>query len=319
MTEQSRCDVSTVRPLSWSPQELAQANLGAVLVVGSPPRAACVAGKLGCSWVTDLDQVQGALDTLVVVGGGRRIDQVKVWRLRYRPELQLVAIASLWGSGAENSPIAVLDQDGKKEILVGPQYLPDIRCTFPEFADEIPLALAQDGAGDVWAHALEGFLSPLAGDALRTELAALIRNLLLAPCGRDPRWFAYSAQASSCQARSSVGLVHGIAHQLEAPLRARQAEAGWGHAALCAVFVFPVMCFNYQSSLRFKTLAAEFDLDADRLLLHLSRFHDPQRYDAALPELQSQWREILRDPSTRINSALVRPCAIDYFTAGAFP
>ncbi|WP_295394864.1 iron-containing alcohol dehydrogenase [uncultured Thiodictyon sp.] len=304
--------------MCWSPRELADADLGAVVVVGSPPRAPRIAGSLRCPWVADLNQLPQDLDTLVVVGGGRRIDQAKWWRVQHRPGLRLVAIATIWGSGAENSPIAVLDHDGVKEIHLGEQYLPDVRCTFPEFAQEIPLSLARSGCGDVWTHALEGFLSPLADRPLREELAALIGDLLGLPIGRDPRWFEYSALACAAQARSSVGLVHGIAHQLEAPLRANQADGNWGHAALCSLFIYPVMCFNRQGSDRFATLAAAFGLDADGLLAHLSTLFDPVGYDRALPELRRHWAETLRDPSTRLNSVLVRPGALDYFDRRVF-
>jgi alcohol dehydrogenase class IV len=178
---------------------------------------------------------------------------------------------------------------------------------WPELAATIPAERARMACGDVWAHALEGFLSPLAKPELRRELAGLLQEMLRLPLGNDPAWFDVSAQACAAQARSSVGLVHGIAHTLE--------EKGpWGHAQLCATYLLPVMRFNLEVSAKPQALLAEFAIDRDAVLRALSALHDPETYRRSLPVLSENWKSVLRDPSTRTNCALVRPQHLDFFT-----
>jgi len=125
---------------------------------------------------------------LVVVGGGHLIDEAKALKAR-SPALKLAVVPSLWGSGAEASPVIVLDRGGRKDIQVLPQAVPDLIIWAPELAASVPLARASQACGDAWSHALEAWLSPLADDALRTDLATLIGTLCTLPLAPDPRWF----------------------------------------------------------------------------------------------------------------------------------
>jgi alcohol dehydrogenase class IV len=306
------------RPVLLTPEELAKTEIGKALVWGSPRWAQNVAQHLGVELATALSAIPEDMQTLVVVGGGTRIDQAKVWRNRERPELRLVVIPSLWGSGAEASPVAVLDHDGAKEILVGEAYLPDIRCVMPSLAESIPDDLACYACGDSWSHALEGFLSPLASQDLRSDLGQVILAMLGLPLGKHPDWFDLSARACAGQARSSVGLVHGIAHTIEAPLRRAYPETGWGHARLCACFLYPVMCFNRQASNKLDTLMAEYGLETDVVLAHVRDLYDDLDYTSALPVLEGLWKQVLRDQCSRTNSALVRAQSVSYFVDRAF-
>lgn len=263
-------------------------------------------------------QAPGEARTLIVVGGGVLLDEAKVWRLENAPALELIAIPSLWGSGAEASPIAVLNREGKKVIRLDPNLLPDARVIWPELATSIPPARAKLACGDCWSHALEGFLSPLANDVLRDELAQLMNRMLAAPLSNDPVWFELSAQACAGQARSSVGLVHGIAHTLEGPLRDRCAGQGWGHARLCSLFLWPVMRFNAQASSKLKDLAAMHSVDLHRVMAVTQALFDETAYELTLPALRDNWLSVLRDPCTRTNVALVRPASIEFFVNEAF-
>ncbi|MDT8322280.1 MAG: iron-containing alcohol dehydrogenase, partial [Xanthomonadales bacterium] len=217
------------KPATWSLESVLQLPPEGAVVLAT----AAVADRLG-EWpferVADVSSLNAGLDTLIAVGGGSLIDRAKAWRVFESPRTRLIAIPSLWGSGAEVSPVVVLDREGEKDIHIGQEFVPDARCLWPELADSLPESLARHGCGDVWAHALEGFLSPLANDGLREALAALIREMQTLPVANDPRWFEAGARACAGQARSSVGLVHGIAHTLEAPLRRDFPDAGWGHA-----------------------------------------------------------------------------------------
>jgi hypothetical protein len=249
--------------------------------------------------VPSFDDIPAETKTLIVSGGGSLMDQAKYFRARLRPELNLVLIPSIWGSGAEASPIAVLNREGSKEIAIGDEFLPDAIVYWPELLATVSPAQARWACGDAWAHALEGFLSPLAHDALRRELANLMNQMLQLPLSRDSRWFQASARACALQAQASAGLVHGIAHVLES-------ETEWGHARLCSTFLLPVMNLNRQASSKWSELVRQYGLDEPALWNVLQRLFTPDDFAALMPLLRSNWTKILRDPSTRTNGALIR-------------
>jgi alcohol dehydrogenase class IV len=269
-------------------------------------------------WVTPSVRAKPHIARLVVIGGGTLIDEAKVWRSENAPGVELIAIASVWGSGAEASPIAVRNRGGKKDIRVSPALRPDVRAVWPELAATIPPALISAACGDTWSHALEGFLSPLASDALRAELARVISRMMVTPATDAAAWFDISAAACAGQAQSSVGLVHGIAHILEGVLRASQPDAGWGHAKLCSVFLWPVMRFNEQSSPKWRELLTAHGLAPDAMMESVRAFFDGEAYAQSVPALREHWMSILRDPCSRTNSTLVRPTSLEYFTGESF-
>ena len=272
--------------------------------------AAQVATKFG---VTPIDALPSpGLGTLLVVGGGSRMDRAKRWRAQQSPATRLMVIPSLWGSGAEVSPIVAITEGGSKHIQMGPEFLPDYRSVWPELAKSLPPAVALNACGDSWSHALEGFLSPLATDPVREELAEVIRTLATLPLGNDPRWFEASARACACQAKASVGLVHGIAHTLEGPLAA-QGHPGWGHARLCSTYLYPVMTYNVSCNHKWPEMAAKYHLDTAAIDAVLQKLFNPPDYREILPVLEACWPQVIRDVSSRTNSALVRPAALEFF------
>jgi alcohol dehydrogenase class IV len=305
------------KPEIWTLAQLLEASLGSAALLATPAVGNRIRNlpfdNAGC-----LENLSAELDTLIVIGGGKLMDGAKHWRACRAPRMRLVAIPSIWGSGAEVSPVAVIDRDGVKEIHVGDAFLPDIRCLWPELARSLPEALARHACGDAWSHALEGFLSPLASPELRTELAQLIGEMAEMPLGADSRWFELSARACAGQARSSVGLIHGIAHQLEAPLRSAFPAAGWGHAKLCSVFLLPVMSFNREQGDKWSRLAAEFELDEETIFGALLDLHEPDAFAQALGMLDEHWLDVLRDPCSRTNSVLVRPSSKSFFLEQQF-
>jgi alcohol dehydrogenase class IV len=203
--------------------------------------------------------------------------------------------------------------EGKKVIRMDDTFLPDGVVYWPQLAESLPDVLARNACGDSWSHALEGFLSPLADDALRAEIAGLMSEMLDTPLGNSPRWFRLSADACAYQARSSVGLVHGIAHTLEGPLRDAFPEDGWGHAKLCATYLWPVMAFDCQADGKANRLLAEHGVTAEDVMKVSRELHDAAAYRQAQPMLIGHWRNILRDQCTRTNVRLVRPADIGFF------
>jgi alcohol dehydrogenase class IV len=241
---------------------------------------------------------------LLVAGGGTLIDKAKMLRTLH-PSTKLAVLPTIWGSGAEATPFAVVSVNGKKVVHGGPELLPDLIVRHIAFAESLPGDLARFACGDAWAHALEGFLSPLGNDETRSDLVIVLKRMLQQPIGYAADWLELSALSAAGQAKTSVGLVHGIAHTLEAELHR-------GHAEICSIFLLPVMSFN-------KTRAKKWPLlsDAgltDQLIFHVLRqLFDKRAYEAALASLKANWLSVLRNECTRTNSALVRPNDIEFF------
>jgi alcohol dehydrogenase class IV len=309
----------TIKP-AWHLADLQQAALGRAKAWVSPSVLAHVSDKLGGVPIVEPGSSFGdECDTLIVVGGGTLIDRAKVAAKDRNPPLRLIAIPSLWGSGAEASPIVVLDAGAMKEIRVDQKYLPDERVIWPELAASISPQRARHACGDCWAHALEGFLSPLADAPLRKELADLMRQMLDLPLASDPRWFELSARACNGQSRSSVGLMHGIAHTIEGPLSVIDPQGGFGHAAIIANVFLPVLDFDQRSSTRCDELAKEYDLEIAAIRVVGRSLFEEEAYNRLRPAIVEHWKRILRDPCTRTNSALVRPSHVDHFLAWSPP
>jgi alcohol dehydrogenase class IV len=244
--------------------------------------------------------------TVIAVGGGGLLDRAKLAWLGWRadaPALRLVAVPTIWGSGAEVSPVAVWTEGGKKHFKLDLALRPSAAAYHAAFATSITPEVARAACGDVWAHAVEGFLSPLASDEVRAELAALVGELLALPLAADARWFEPSGRASVLQARASVGLVHGLAHVLEPAL----AEASLGHARLCALFLAPVLRWNASVSSVWRELTAQYGVDREAVEAVALQLTDATALRALAPAVEAHWRTILRDPCTRTNAALVRP------------
>ncbi len=305
------------RPPEYDLRELRQLSNQAALWV-TPSVRDTVEARLRLPVLPALGPLPPGVNTVIVVGGGTLIDEAKFWRTEKAPQIKLVAIPSIWGSGAEVSPIVVLNREEKKSIFTGEQYMPDAYCYFTELAESLSPLQVRCAIGDCWAHALEAFLSPLATDELRQELASLVIEMLETPFGVDPAWFKHSARACSAQADSSVGLVHGIAHVLECKLRAHDPVSDWGHAKLCSLFLFPVMHFNKDASAKWKNLMDQYGLPEDRILDVLANLFEINAYRATLAHLFEQWHLIIRDPCSRTNSTLVRPSSLSYFMEEQF-
>ncbi len=305
--------LKTELPPLWTLQELGSLNPETTRVWAGAIVAARVAAQLPYVQTSPADPLPDQVATLIVVGGGTYIDQAKLLARDSGRSIRLIAIPSIWGSGAEASPIVVLDREGAKDIRIDPKYLPDGRAIWPELAVSIPPARAREACGDCWAHALEGFLSPLADGDLRHELSDVMRSMLALPLANDPRWFELGARACAGQARSSVGLVHGLAHALESPLRAAQPSAGWHHAKLCSLFLYPVMQWNRSISDSWSRKLADYHLDEAAIMAVARDLFDPATYDGIVPILADHWRTVLLNPCTRTNSTLVRPGSLEYF------
>jgi hypothetical protein len=246
-------------------------------------------------------------DFLLVIGGGQLMDYAKVWRRKNKPSMHLAVIPSIWGSGAENSKVAIINSGDEKVIYNNEECLPDTRSIWPEITEGIPEALVMYACGDTWVHALEGFLSPLADDKLKVELAGLIRHLTNLKIGNDPMWFELSAETCAGQARSSVGFIHGLAHTLEPILKKKHESEVFGHARLCSLYSWPVFRMNRTHSDKLEKLFGKYNLNVDSVGEKLRLLFIPEDFNRLLPLVEENWMKILRHPFTRTNFVLVRP------------
>jgi len=252
------------------------------------------------------DIPETGLKRLAVVGGGVLIDTAKIWRAERSPQTQLIAVPSIWGSGAENSPIAVQNVNTGKDIHIGDEYLPDIRVVWADLVKDLPQKLILNACGDVWSHALEGFSSPLADAAAREELADVIKTLLDLPLGATNDWFELSARACRAQSQASVGLTHGIAHVLEHIVNEDYSTEYIGHASLCSVFMWPVFQFNMENSDKFGMTFRSYGIEPCHIEKKLHAIFDPDLFNHLFAFVENSWKLILRDPSTRTNAVLVK-------------
>jgi alcohol dehydrogenase class IV len=277
---------------------------GAAVVAG-----ASVAARAAQRFGAVLEAVPAGDGPVVAVGGGGLIDRVKAAVKRDgAPGRTLVAIPSLWGSGAERSPVIVLDApDGAKAIGVDPGFVPDHHAYWPELAATVAADARRHGAADALAHALEAAMSPLADAAVKADAVAVLAAMLELDPEADAdaeAWFVASGEACAIQARAGVGLVHGIAHTLEGPLRAAEPDAGWGHARIVAAVLGPVARLAARESPRFAVVAE--GVEADALLARADALATPGDLERLAAPLRDHWRTVLRDPCTRTNGFLVR-------------
>jgi alcohol dehydrogenase class IV len=260
----------------------------------------------------DLSEIDPHDRTLIVAGGGTWIDEAKYIRATQRPELRLIAIPTIFGSGAERSPIVVLNRAAAKEIHVGTQFLPDAVVYWHDLLKSVSVRRARYGCGDAWAHALEAFFSPIASSDLRIEASSLIRHMLELPLQPDPRWFEASAGACALQAASSVGLVHGIAHTIEPAISGAEPPGCAGHSRICASFLFPVLGLNGYASSKPEELCRKHEVDFAAILGVARDLFEPDFYRWAMPTVGSLWPSVLRDRCTRTNVALIRSSHLGY-------
>jgi alcohol dehydrogenase class IV len=289
----------------WPLERVAALPADETVVWATASVAARVRERLPFAAWSPAEPLPANAKNLVVAGGGTMLDEAKRFVHDDALHVRLIAIPTIWGSGAEASPVVVLNRGGAKEIRLDDAYLPHARAVWEELASTIPAALARVACGDAWSHALEGFLSPLASDALRDELAQIIRAMIDAGVGNDGRWFELSARAAAAQARSSVGLVHGVAHTLEPVI-------GFGHARLCAAYLRPVFAFDRRVP-KVEELLRAHGLDAEAIAAQSAALFDLDDYRATLPALEREWPKVLRDRNTRTNAVLVRAADLPFF------
>jgi len=304
-----------MHPPVLSAAEFAGMTTGASALWAVDSVRGAISSAVPCRVLEDPRDLGPADETLIAAGGGTLLDEAKFLRKTKHPDVRLIAIPTIWGSGAENSPVVVLNRAGSKEIHFDPSFLPDAVVYWPELLSSMPLWRARYACGDAWSHVLEAFFSPLASTATRTGAAALIGEMLRLPLGLDTGWFRASARACALQAVSSVGLIHGIAHSIESALTEEYTDGSWGHSRLCSTFLLPVLRLNLEISAKPGELCKQYGVDLDGVLRVARRLFEAESYRQAMSKLIELWPRILYDRCTRTNCALVRASRLEFFLA----
>ena len=171
-------------------------------------------------------------DAVVAVGGGSAIDSAKAIRefaltVNHYADVALIAIPTTSGTGSEVTSFAVVnDTDAKvKYPLVSPSLTAEEAILDAELVKSVPPAITADTGMDVLTHAIEAYVSTkhnefsaaLAEKAIEIVAVFLLRAYL---DGNDTH-ARQKMHVASCLAglafdSASLGLTHGMAHQLGA-------------------------------------------------------------------------------------------------------
>jgi len=171
-------------------------------------------------------------DAIVAVGGGSAIDSSKAIRefalnINRYADVALIAIPTTSGTGSEVTSFAVVNDTVKKikYPLVSPSLTAEEAILDAELVKSVPPAITADTGMDVLTHAIEAYVSTnhnefsaaLAEKAIEIVAVFLLRAYL----NGDDTHARQKMHVASCLAglafdSASLGLTHGMAHQLGA-------------------------------------------------------------------------------------------------------
>lgn len=171
-------------------------------------------------------------DVIVTVGGGSAIDSAKAIRkfaldMNKYSDVALVAIPTTSGTGSEVTSFAVVN-DTKAHVkhpLVSPELIADEAILDAELVKSVPPSITADTGMDVLTHAIEAYVSTNHNEfstALAEKSIEIIGVFLLrAFLNGEDTHARQKMHVASCLAgmafnSASLGLTHGMAHQLGA-------------------------------------------------------------------------------------------------------
>ena len=171
-------------------------------------------------------------EVLIAVGGGSAIDLAKAVRkfaMQMEPSLsvRLVAIPTTSGTGSEVTSFAVISdpENDRKYPLCADDMLPDEAILDEVLVKSVPASVTADTGMDVMTHAIEAYVSINNNEfsgALAEKSVEICGQFLLRSYARCEDTHARrKMHIASCLAglafnSASLGLTHGMAHQLGA-------------------------------------------------------------------------------------------------------
>ena len=178
--------------------------------------------------------LQGKYPCMIAIGGGSAIDTAKAVRKfagQIEPEYapRLIAIPTTSGTGSEVTSFAVISNpaEDKKYPLCAEDMMPEEAILDEVLVKSVPAAITADTGMDVMTHAIEAYVSTnnnefsgaLAEKAVEICGQFLIRSYADSNDSHARRKMHIAACLAGIAFNSaSLGLVHGMAHQLGAHL-----------------------------------------------------------------------------------------------------
>ncbi len=178
--------------------------------------------------------INSQADVIIAVGGGSAIDSAKAMREVVSKmdgysgkHIKLVAIPTTSGTGSEVTSFSVISdpESHTKYPLISDSILPDEAILDVELVKTVPPAITADTGMDVLTHAIEAYVSVENDEfsaALAEKSVEIVGSFLLRSYLDNNDIHARSKMmCASCLAgiafnHSSLGLNHGMAHQLGA-------------------------------------------------------------------------------------------------------
>lgn len=171
-------------------------------------------------------------DAIVAVGGGSAIDSSKSIRefalgINHYADVALIAIPTTSGTGSEVTSFAVVNDTVAhiKHPLVSPTLTAEEAILDAELVKSVPPSITADTGMDVLTHAIEAYVSTDHNEfstALAEKSIEIVGVFLLrAYLNGDDTHARQKMHVASCLAglafnSASLGLTHGMAHQLGA-------------------------------------------------------------------------------------------------------
>jgi alcohol dehydrogenase class IV len=187
-------------------------------------------------------------DIILGIGGGSVMDLTKV--VKMEEKLECILIPTTIGSGSESSQYAVLlDSNKNKQIFASSKLLPETIIFNPSFCANAENKVIAFSVIDSLSHSIEGIASK--NSTILTDIFAtnaidiIIENGVKAYKSKNLESISKlqiaGFMAGIVQSTASVGLIHGIAHNIGP-------KHSIGHGRAISLYLIDVLKFNKKHS-----------------------------------------------------------------------
>ncbi len=214
-------------------------------IVPDPPVDKVIAGVAAV--------LKGHYPCILAVGGGSAIDTAKAVR-KFAGQIQegyaprLIAIPTTSGTGSEVTSFAVISnpEEGRKYPLCAEDMLPEEAILDEVLVKSVPAAITADTGMDVMTHAIEAYVSTdnneFSGALAEKSVEICGQFLIRSYSDNNDSHARRKMHIAACLAgiafnSASLGLVHGMAHQLGAHLHIP-------HGRSCALLLPSLIEYN---------------------------------------------------------------------------
>ncbi|MFA7676115.1 MAG: iron-containing alcohol dehydrogenase [Candidatus Shapirobacteria bacterium] len=244
---------------------------------------------------------------IVAVGGGSVIDLAKLVKKEF--SLQMIAIPTTIGSGAEVSQHCILFEDGIKRSFSDYNFIPETVILNPIFLASLSDEQIVYQSIDSLAHALESLVSRLSNPLSDYFALSAIENIYsglndLSEKGAQNNILEKIQIASVfsglAQGNVATGLVHSFAHYFGAKNKI-------SHARAVAIFLIDVLKFNLQHTSKYQKIDHLKRLSCDNFIHKIENLFQKLNVEIKIEvqgNLQEIAEEIRKDICTTTNPYL---------------